>query len=977
MLTAGNEVMRNQRLAIAVPETPPERESGAALATEVKGPIQKGRSKPMRTAAIASIVFWVAPALAAEPKVLVRWDFGAEGNHEGWVANGHTAEAKVAKGCLSARVIDWDPMFIGPTFETPARHGQWIETRMRADHSGTAEFFWTNTLETQYGGFSPGKQTPFRINGDGRWHVYRVFPGWAAERKIIKLRLDLPRDKGFYEVDYVRVMEHPPGAEVEPVWEFEKGAEGWGFEDDEEKPDVRRGALTFRSGAAARRLLSPPVGFEAATRFFLALRMAADGGQSATVAFASDAEAGTHAHSFPVIADGEMHNYLVDLSGNSHWRGAIRLLTFEPSDAPKARVAIDFLRVTQRPQGHSELVVKHFGLADGLPRAGQKLSVAATIANRGSAPARKVRVAVELPRGLTTKAALTQELGDIWYGETRIVEWPVRAAKALSRSAELTVSADGMRDLRVSERLRIERGLGLPKADTVPEPKPAKTDYQVGVYYFPGFPTWSKWRPIADFPERKPLLGWYDESLPEIADWQIKWAVEHGVSFFAVDWYWCQGARHLEHWLHDAYLKSRYRRHLEFCLLWANHNPPKTHSEADLLAVTDYWLEHYFKLPEYLKVEGKPVVIMFSTYRLSQDLGTEAIAAAFEKMRERCRQAGLEGLYLVACTRADRKQLEQLKAQGYDAASGYNYPSLGSKGKRWHPYAVNIAAYRELWSQAADAKLLKPIPALSGGWDSRPWHGPSARVVHGRTPKLFERHCRDAKAFLDARASSAGPKTPHPGPLPEGEGAERMCIIEAWNEWGEGSYIGPHREHGFGYLEAIRKVFAPDSPKPLPVTPRDIGLGPYDVHRPEADASPKTAWDFARPADRADWRLSAQTKARPDAAALAGTSTGRDPIISGPAVRIPAESSPWLVVEMRTDQPDRPQLFWRTTTAPASENNSVRFDVPGDGQWHTHWVSLADCPYWTGLVTSLRFDPVNRPGVGFALRSLRFAKTKR
>ncbi len=918
----------------------------------------------MKTAAVLLLCVACLSVGAGEPEALIAWEFNTGGDAEGWsLASGHLKDAKVAKGCLSARVVNWDPMFVGPTFEIPARQGQWIETRMRADHSGTAEFFWTNTLQTQYGGFSPGKQTPFRVNGDGRWHVYRVFPGWAAEKKIIKLRLDLPRDEGFYEVDYVRVMEHPPGAAVEPVWEFEKGAEGWAFEDDEEKPDVRGGVLSFRSGAAARRLLSPPVGFEAEGRFFATVRMSASAGQSATVAFASDAEAGTHAHSFPVIADGEMHNYLVDLSGNRHWRGTIRLLTFEPSDAPKARVAIDYLRVTQRPQGEPELVVRHFGLADGLPRAGQKLSVAATIANRGSAPARKVRVAVELPKGLTTQAALTKDLGDVWYGETRIVEWPAEAAKAVSRSAELTVSAEGMRDLRVSERLRIEPGLGLPKADYVPEPKPARTDYQVGVYYFPGFPTWAKWRPIADFPERKPLLGWYDESLPEVADWQIKWAVEHGVSFFAVDWYWCQGARHLEHWLHDAYLKSRYRRHLKFCLLWANHNPPKTHSEADLLAVTDYWLEHYFKLPEYLKVEGKPVVIIFSTYRLTSDLGTEAIAAAFEKMRERCRKAGLKGLYLVACTTADRKRLERLKAQGYDAASGYNYPSLGSKGKRWHPYAVNIAAYAELWNQVADAKLLKPIPALSGGWDSRPWHGPGARVVHSRTPKLFERHCRDAKAFLDKRDGEMAP------PL-------KMCIIEAWNEWGEGSYIGPHREYGFQYLDAIRKVFAPDSPKPLPVTPRDIGLGPYDVHRPEADASPKTAWDFSKPSDRADWRLSAQTKAQADASALAGVSTGRDPIISGPAVRIPAERYPWLVVEMRTDQTDRPQLFWRTTTAAMSENNSVRLDVPGDGKSHTHWVRLAERPYWTGLVTGLRFDPVNRPGVGFALRSIRFARER-
>ena len=70
----------------------------------------------------------------------------------------------------------------------------------------------------------------------------------------------------------------------------------------------------------------------------------------------------------------------------------------------------------------------------------------------------------------------------------------------------------------------------------------------------------------------QPILGWYDESLPEIADWQIQWAAEHGVSFFGGGWYWSQGGRSLEHWLHGAYLNSRYREYLKFCLLWASHN---------------------------------------------------------------------------------------------------------------------------------------------------------------------------------------------------------------------------------------------------------------------------------------------------------------------------------------------------------------------------------------------------------------------
>ena len=47
------------------------------------------------------------------------------------------------------------------------------------------------------------------------------------------------------------------------------------------------------------------------------------------------------------------------------------------------------------------------------------------------------------------------------------------------------------------------------------------------------------------FPERTPLLGYYREGDPSVMDWQIKWVVEHGISFFAFDWYWDRGRRQL------------------------------------------------------------------------------------------------------------------------------------------------------------------------------------------------------------------------------------------------------------------------------------------------------------------------------------------------------------------------------------------------------------------------------------------------
>jgi hypothetical protein len=73
----------------------------------------------------------------------------------------------------------------------------------------------------------------------------------------------------------------------------------------------------------------------------------------------------------------------------------------------------------------------------------------------------------------------------------------------------------------------------------VPEPKPVSGNYLIGAHYFTGWKTGvhDGFKCIKNYSERTPLIGYYDESNPEVTDWEIKWAVEHGINFFIYCWY--------------------------------------------------------------------------------------------------------------------------------------------------------------------------------------------------------------------------------------------------------------------------------------------------------------------------------------------------------------------------------------------------------------------------------------------------------
>jgi hypothetical protein len=896
---------------------------------------------------------------------LIEWTFD-EGD-EGWLAANHVTDLRVEDGALHGRIMDWDPFIRGPEFEIPATPWQMIELRVKTDCGGVGEVFWTNTTESPYAGFAPGKETFFNLLGDNEWHTYRLQPYWHQEGRIILLRLDFAKPpaadagKKTFAVDYIRIVEPVEAATpaTESAWDFAQGAAGW------TGGDATAAGLRFAMGDDAQAsVLSPPLQTPVGDRAWLSVQMTVDKGSTGAVRWVSSQRSGVQAQEFTVIPDGKRHAYNIDLSPSSAWTGELLLLGVTPSTTPGARAVVHSLALSEDPLGPPEVTVSYAGLENAINRVGWQCPFIINLTNRGGDTATDVTIAdLKLPPGVTAdETPGWRGLPELEAFDFVTARFTLSAQRPVKGEVTLTLDGTGVSPEPVTAEIEITPGLGLPKADYVPEPQPVESDYEIGALYFPGWDHMAKWDPIRRVgPERKPVLGWYDEGNPECIDWQIKWAAEHGIKFFMVDWYWSAGGRSLEHWV-KGFQQARYKRYLKWCMMWANHNAPNTHSEEDQRAVTQYWLDNYFNTPEYYRIDDMPVVMIWSVANMDNDLaGKGGAKRLLDISQEMAKAAGYKGIYFIAMkwpeAGTDPEIIRPLAEKGFAMTSIYHYMDSGGKAEDWRRFPFELCAESTYpWLKAwHEAGILPMLPNLATGWDSRPWHGDRAQVVYGRTVDLFRDICRDAKRFADET------------------GVTRMTLAPL-NEWGEGSYAEPNKEFGFGMYDALRDTFCKRPPGGWPpnIAPPDVGLGPYDFPMPEN----RFTWDFAN--GQQGWGpMMGLPGVGVEGGALTFETVSPDPAITCGLNDLRASKYPTIIIRMKIDATtsadELGQLFWTTATSGTSEAASAKWQLIGDGEYHDYVVDLASNPRWRGRITSFRLDPCSHTGAKVAIEEIRMS----
>ena len=318
---------------------------------------------------------------------------------------------------------------------------------------------------------------------------------------------------------------------------------------------------------------------------------------------------------------------------------------------------------------------------------------------------------------------------------------------------------------------------------------------------------------------RYPLWGYINEADPYVAEMEINAAADHGINVFIFDWYWYDGMPFLEGQLNKGYLKARNNDRVKFYLMWANHDVDLTWDKRNAGKPNDalIWegsvsreefekicrkvIDSYFSHSSYYKIDGKPVFMIYDIDNLIQGMGgVEKTKDALEWFRKETVKSGFKGLdlqltlrgrnYSVTGPAGDKvgTQEQIVDRLGFDGLTHYQFVHFANIDRDYPEIMEDVK--KEFYALDKEYKI-PYYPHVSVGWDNNPrFEMFRSGIVKNNTPGNFEKALQEAKNYVDT----------HPDQAP-------LITINSWNEWTETSYLMPDNVYGYGYLEAIKKVF--------------------------------------------------------------------------------------------------------------------------------------------------------------------------
>jgi hypothetical protein len=347
-----------------------------------------------------------------------------------------------------------------------------------------------------------------------------------------------------------------------------------------------------------------------------------------------------------------------------------------------------------------------------------------------------------------------------------------------------------------------------------------ESPYEVGAYYFGSFTKSAKeiiagtlkvygrnndwWGGVKDFygaepgirkdhrgwpgewPDLKPEIGYYDQSLPVTLEQHINEAADAGLTFFSFYWYW-SNAKHgeLEPEAISSFLRARNVDRLKFNLSLYAHpwDDDLAISSANTGAVIEM-LVRYFDNPHYLRLpDGRPVFSIGDDRNVRAADGHKCTDAP---CNEQALSAFLSLLKERSMAKLGKAPFVEVQAglPGWDKQPGVDgvtclSPPVKITGDTPYP-DITPATFAPLSGTG------KPVsPCMLENFDERPRQDilitdrSAVRYLVGKTDALFRHNLQVTKEISDQNYAST--KSP----------ASRIIYIYAWNEWHEGGILEP------------------------------------------------------------------------------------------------------------------------------------------------------------------------------------------
>ncbi|MFH1265247.1 MAG: hypothetical protein ABIK89_05925, partial [Planctomycetota bacterium] len=107
----------------------------------------------------------------------------------------------------------------------------------------------------------------------------------------------------------------------------------------------------------------------------------------------------------------------------------------------------------------------------------------------GGEVAEDVLATLTLPDGVRSVGQPQQKIDNLTHWLPKSASWQIEAARVGLAEVGVKIEAPGVEPALSTAAIPFTPAPQVPQGAYIPEPKPIKSEYDVGAFYFPGWPT--------------------------------------------------------------------------------------------------------------------------------------------------------------------------------------------------------------------------------------------------------------------------------------------------------------------------------------------------------------------------------------------------------------------------------------------------------------------------------------------------------